>query len=198
MDEILWMIILISIYFFMLLMFVKHFYKIYFQDRLETKLYKELYSLSPMIAAVYMSTRSIKSALKIIKESLYLNRLIQERYEYLLNNLLKYILIPINNRKLKLTEELILEIIGNPTEYINQTTIESIYNALIDDIENYKFTLEEKDERLSFLLFTNFFLPFIVILIGLFFPQYFELIKIVIPLINLGLIYLTIESLKNW
>ena len=198
MNEIVWVITSILIYFLMLLMLIKHFYRVYFQERMETELYKDLYSLSPMIATIYVSTRSIKSALKTLKESLYQNKLTQDRFERLLNNFLAHILIPTNNREIRPSEELILDIMRNPMEYMDRTTIESIYNTLIDDIENYKLALEEKDERLSFLLFTNFFLPFVVVLVGLFFPHYFDLIKVIIPLINLGLVYLTIEYLKDW
>ena len=198
MNEMIWVITSILIYFLMLLMLIKHFYRVYFQERMETELYKELYSLSPMIATIYVSTRSIKSALKTLKENLYQNKLIQDRYEHLLNNFLAHILMPANKREIRPSEELILDIMRNPMEYMDRTTIESIYNTLIDDIENYKLALEEKDERLSFLLFTNFFLPFVVVLVGLFFPHYFDLIKVIIPLINLGLVYLTIEYLKDW
>jgi len=186
-----------TLYIISIFTLMNFFYKNILYKKIIEDIYKELYELSPVIATIYLTTRSIREVFSfILRNSRY-----KKYWKKKLNSIFIYGWQSIgcgrrSDKDYTDAAILLVDIINNPMRYLE--SLDAIYSLIVDELDSYKISIEEKDERISFILFMDFFAPFGLIFALMIYNVDIGIINLFLPLLNLTLIYITFLVFKNW
>jgi len=176
--------ILISIF---LISYIK---KIVNQRRLE----RFLTYNSPILSLLFLVNGSYNQALRTILKEKKLFGTISALLTQTLTNLILKSNENSERGPFYLINQKILEIIEEPNEIINRT--EDIYSYFIAEVEAMNQNLIFLDEKISIILFVNYFVPFIILFIFLLGLIEFEFFIIIFNIFMIFSIFFTAKVMK--
>ena len=157
------------------------------------KVNSEIYYYEPLLASIYISLMSLGGFFKFVIDensififlSKYLKKL-AKRNPTIVESIDRGTLdSTVLGRLLSITEK--------PYEILEN--IETHYMSLIEVADQNKILLEKLDEKISLVIFVNFFLPFAILFISVLEVEHILLFLALYPLMNVALIYFTIKIL---
>ncbi|MGQ4892349.1 MAG: hypothetical protein ACP6IP_07675 [Candidatus Njordarchaeia archaeon] len=157
------------------------------------KVNMEIRYYEPLLASIYLSQRSLSAFVRfIINEdsifaylSKYLRRVIKKHPMF----------VGIDNEEVlgNWVVTKLVDITVRPHEILKG--MDSYYMSLVEAAEHDKIMMEKLDEKISLVIFANFFIPFAIMFVSILEVEHIFIILALYPIMNVALIYFTIKTM---